>query len=498
MDIVPDYLDSLVSVSKTLLSCKDPEILFKQILDTSMNTLKAERGFLAYTEPQGDQLRMRTYSAKDDSIADMTEISQGIVEMVIRSGEPLLTKNASADPRFSGRKSVILHGIRSVACVPLKNTDNVANGVIYMDSRGIQDLFTWDTINYLTLVSSYAALAIDNALDYDDLKSQNERLAGEIRRSYGFPGIIGESAAMKRVYDILAKILDAELPVLITGESGTGKELVARALHYNSKRKDKPFLALFCGNLSPELLESELFGHAKGSFTGAIANKKGLVEQAEGGTLFLDEIADLPAVIQAKLLRFLQESEYRPVGDNVTRKANVRILTATNKDMKKETAENRFRADLYWRLKVLTIQLPPLSERIVDIPLLTAHFIKKYCEKVGKSEVTIDKEAVKILQNRIWQGNVRELENCIARAIVFSQNNAITPDTFLMEDGEFISGTCDDDPADATLKTCIKKHVEKILDQCGGNRSEAVRRLAISRRYLYNIVEGGKFNESEA
>lgn len=460
-----------------------------------MNTLKAERGFLAYTEHAEGQMRMRTYSALDDSIAGLTEISQGVVDMVIRNGEPLLTKNASTDPRFSGRKSVILHGIRSIACVPLKNADNITNGVIYMDSRGMQDLFTWDTINYLTLISSYAALAIDNAIDYDNLKTENERLVGEIHRSFGFPGIIGESPAMKRIFDVMAKIIDAELPVLITGESGTGKELVARALHYNSRRKDKPFLALFCGNLSPELLESELFGHTKGAFTGAVANKKGLVEQAEGGTLFLDEIADIPPIIQAKLLRFLQDSEYRPVGDNNVRKANVRILAAANKDMKKETSENRFRSDLYWRLKVLTLQLPPLSSRNSDIPLLVAHFIKKYCDKIGKPEVKITKDALKALQARTWPGNVRELENAVARAVVFTQDNTITKETLLIDD-DISDESGNEEIQDITLRTCIKNHTVKILNQCGGNRSEAVRRLGISRRYLYNILDGDKFDEN--
>ena len=488
MKLLPDYLDSLVNVSSALLSCKDPDALFREILEISMKTLKAERGFIAYSEGEGSELQLRTFTSEDDSLGDMTEISQGVVEMVMKSGEPLLTKNAGMDPRISGRKSVILHGIRSVACVPLAQGEATL-GVIYMDSRGMQDLFTWDTINYLTLVASYAALAIDNALDFDNLRTENQRLTGEVNRSFGFSGIIGESPAVKRTFDIMSRVVDADLPVLITGESGTGKELVSKAIHYNSNRKNKPFMALFCGNLSPELLESELFGHVKGAFTGAISNKKGLVEQAEGGTLLLDEIADLPAVIQAKLLRFLQDSEYRAVGDNVTKKADVRILAATNKEMKKEVAEKNFRADLYWRLKVLTIHLPSLNERVSDIPLLVAHFLIKYGEKTGKTGLTLSKEVLKILQDQPWPGNIRELENAIARAVVFAQGDVITPDALMMDaDFEDVSAA-GGDGGDPTLKTAIRKHTLKVLKQCGGNRSEAVRRLGISRRYLYNIID---------
>lgn len=488
MKLHHDYIDSLVTVSRTLLSFKNPDSLFKEILDISMKTLKAERGFLAYSDPEEKKVRFRTFSSDQESLDDLTEISQGVVDMVLNTGEPLLTKNASTDPRFSGRKSVILHGIRSVACVPLKQGDD-AKGVIYMDSRGQQDLFTWDTINYLTLVASYAALAIDNALDFDTLKAENLRLAGEVHRSYGFEGIIGESRAMKRVFDIMARVLDTDLPVLITGESGTGKELVSRALHYNSYRKNKPFLALFCGNLAPELLESELFGHVKGAFTGAISNKTGLVEQAEGGTLLLDEIADLPATIQAKLLRFLQESEYRPVGGNTTKKVNVRILTATNKDMQQEVADKNFRADLYWRLKVLTVHIPPLAERRGDIPLLVAYFLKKYGTRAGKDNLSISRDAIKLFENHPWPGNIRELENAVARAVVFTQGDRITKDILLLEDYDFGFKKTLDEENDPSLKGAIKRHALKTINLCNGNRSEAVRRLGISRRYLYNLIE---------
>ncbi|MBC8278800.1 MAG: sigma-54-dependent Fis family transcriptional regulator, partial [FCB group bacterium] len=325
--------------------------------------------------------------------------------------------------------------------------------------------------------------------DYDNLRIENQRLAGEVNRSFGFSGIIGESPAIKRIFDLMSGVVDADLPVLITGASGTGKELVSKAIHYNSKRKSKPFMALFCGNLSPELLESELFGHVKGAFTGAISTKKGLVEQAEGGTLLLDEIADLPAVIQAKLLRFLQDSEYRAVGDNITKKADVRILAATNKDMKKEVAEKVFRDDLYWRLKVLTIQLPSLSERAPDVPLLVAHFLDKYGEKTGKKGLTVSKEALKILQDQPWPGNIRELENAVARAVVFSRGDIITPDALMMDEDFQDIAAEEPDGSDPALKTAIRKHTMKVIKQCGGNRSEAVRRLGISRRYLYNIID---------
>ncbi len=481
-----DYLESLVSISETLFSYKDPEQLFQRILSISMDTLKAERGFISYLDDNRSDFKLKTFSSRDGTLSDLAEISQGVVQKVSQTGEPLLSKDAKSDPRFSSRQSVILQGIRSVACVPLKRSGQVM-GVIYMDSRGEQRLFTWDTINYLTLMASFAALAIENAIDFDNLQSAKVRLEQEVQRSCGFPGIIGNSPKMKQVYDSMIRIMNTDLPVLITGESGTGKELVARALHYSSHRGDKPFMALFCGNLSPELLESELFGHIKGAFTGAVYNKTGLVKEAEGGTLLLDEITELPGIIQTKLLRFLQEGDYRPVGGNTTYKADVRILAISNKDMKVEVESKRFRADLYWRLNVLTLHLPPLRERRDDIPLLISHFIKRYGMNANKPNISIGREALKMLIEYHWPGNVRELENTIARAVVFCSGNEISPDSLMI--GDEVSVEADLRlQADSSLKSAVKRHIVKVLKQCDGNRSEAVRRLGISRRYLYNII----------
>ena len=282
----------------------------------------------------------------------------------------------------------------------------------------------------------------------------------------------------------------SKFPILILGESGTGKELVSKAIHYNSPRKDKPFMALYCGNISENLLESELFGHRKGAFTGATENKKGMLELADGGTFLLDEIADIPITLQAKLLRFLQEGEIKPVGDNIVRKVDVRILAATNKNLMQEVQNGNFREDLFYRLNVLKLDLPPLRDRREDIPLLALHFLRKHTAQTGMREVGISKATLNNLRNHVWHGNVRELENVIARAVVMCADDEIDENCILFDEpfaGDDTGVSVGE--GDTALKSVIKQHVIGILKMTDGNRSEAKRLLGISRNYLYSLID---------
>jgi len=269
-------------------------------------------------------------------------------------------------------------------------------------------------------------LIIRNALEKRRLSTENMLLKREMASQSSFAKIVGQSEAMQKVFDVVKKVADARSNILICGESGTGKELVARAIHYNSARSAMPFVAVNCSAVPETLLESELFGHVKGSFTGAISNKAGLFEVANGGTIFLDEIGDTTPTIQVKLLRVIQEREFRRVGGNQDMKVDVRVIAATNRDLEKAVAEGTFREDLYYRLDVIPIRLPPLRLRTGDIPLLVTHFLEKFSQEGGKPAPTLSPEAFHVLLEHEWRGNVRELENLIERVVAFSSGVPVT------------------------------------------------------------------------
>ena len=268
-------------------------------------------------------------------------------------------------------------------------------------------------------------LVVDRALERRRLLNENRSLRNEVSSKYHFENIIGSSAAMQAVYRLIAQCAPTNSTVLITGESGTGKEMIARAIHYNSLRKDQAFVTVDCNTLSENLLESELFGHVKGSFTGAVANKRGMFEIANNGTLFLDEFGNIPLSTQAKLLRVIQEREFRPVGSTSAQKTNVRLVTATNKDLKAMVAAGEFREDLYYRINVFPVHSPALRDRRDDIPALAFHFLKIFCSELGKPVPGISAGAMSLLMSHHWPGNVRELENTMHRAAILATDNII-------------------------------------------------------------------------
>jgi Nif-specific regulatory protein len=276
-------------------------------------------------------------------------------------------------------------------------------------------------------------------------------------------------------------VLDTDATILLGGESGTGKELIARAIHYNGHRKDRPFVAIFCGSLPDDLLESELFGHVRGAFTGAIADKKGLFEAADGGTVFLDEVGDLSPKLQTALLRVLQAGELKRVGDTQTRRVDVRLISATNKDLKAEIAERVFREDLYYRLNTIHIELPPLRQRREDIPLLAAHFLDRFATGSRAHLRGFTPEALDVLRRYRWPGNVRELENTVERAAVLARGTLITPADLRLPGDEAAPSF---DP-DLPLKEVERLHVRRALEQHDGNVSETARLLGVSRRWLH-------------
>ncbi len=325
---------------------------------------------------------------------------------------------------------------------------------------------------------------IDKAIEQKWLFEENRFLKGELEEKYSFHNIIGKSKAMQELYAMIQRVAVSHTNVLIEGESGTGKELVARALHFNSPRSQFPFVAINCSALPETLLESELFGYAKGAFTDAKATKKGLFEVADGGTLLLDEIPSMPVGLQAKLLRVLQDGEIRALGGTTSRKVDVRIISSTNKDLETAIEEGTFRDDLYYRLNVITLLLPPLRKRREDIPLLAQHFLNRYAGLNNKKITGFDSPAMSYLINASWKGNVRELENTIERAVVLSNSPVITSGD-LLPVRKSKTGKLDFGDTLLPLKEVERIYTEKVLNTVGGNVERAARLLGVSSRTLY-------------
>jgi len=341
-------------------------------------------------------------------------------------------------------------------------------------------------------------LVIEKALEKKVLAVENRRLRKVLRSQTRDRNIIGHSRAMQEVFDLIAQVAETKTNVLVYGESGTGKELVARAIHEQGVRQNEPFIALNCGAIPENLLESELFGHAKGSFTGAVQNKEGLFEAASGGTLFLDEIAELSPALQVKLLRALQEKTIRRVGDTVDRKVDVRIVSATNKRLEEEVAAGRFREDLYYRLNVIQLRLPPLRERVDDIPLLTQHFIRRYAGELGKQVDGMDAEAYEVLSRYAFPGNVRELENLVERAVALSRGTTIGCDLLpatvreAREHRETPRIPAEGVDLEKLVASYERSLLHEALKATGGVKKRAARLLGISfRSFRYRLEKLG-------
>jgi DNA-binding NtrC family response regulator len=334
-------------------------------------------------------------------------------------------------------------------------------------------------------------LTIKKALENRLLKREVVRLKKEVESRYQFHNLIGKSPPMRKIYELIERISDTSSNVLITGESGTGKELVAKAIHYNGIRKEGPFIAVNCAAIPETLLESELFGYKKGAFTDAKKDKRGLIFEANEGTLFLDEITEMAYTLQAKLLRVIEEKEIRPLGDTNSYPIDVRIISTSNRDVESSIQQGRFREDLYYRLKVIDIELPPLRDRREDIPFLVQHFIKKFCEEMKKNISGISEEALKMILNYSWPGNVRELENVIQRAITLTRYETILPEdlpiTMIEEKEESLleKGLREKH----TVSQLEKEYIKRVLLEVGGNKSKAAEILGLDRKTLYRKLE---------
>lgn len=325
------------------------------------------------------------------------------------------------------------------------------------------------------------------ALEKIHLARRIQELENQVEKKYSFENILGTSPAIQRAIDLARKVAPNDTSVLLLGETGTGKEVFAQAIHQASARKNKPFVAINCSAFSKDMLESEMFGHKAGAFTGALRDKKGLFEEANHGTIFLDEVGDMSSELQAKVLRVLESGEYFKVGESKTSKTDVRVIAATNRSLEKEIANGTFRADLFYRLSVFQITLPPLRERREDIPLLVKHFTALFAAKMNKKITSVSDDYLSIVQQNSWQGNIRELKNIIERSVILAENTELTPQTLPFEMQNMSYHTTSSDRLD--LASAEKFHIHKVLHLTNGNKTETARILGIALTTLYRKLE---------
>jgi Nif-specific regulatory protein len=483
-------LTALLEVSQALGSTLDTRAAVEKVLEILDRELGMKRGAIALLEGEGDLKIQYAYGLSEgERQRGRYKVDEGVTGKVVASGRPIIVPQVSKEPLFLYRaRKRSPDTEESFICVPIKERRKTVGALSitypYKQNRNYED-----SVQLLTIVTSMIAQSLRLAQlveqERAQLQDENALLKRELQQKYDFRNIVGTSKEMRDVYEQIAQVAPSGATVLIRGESGTGKELVAHAIHYNSPRSSKPFVKVNCAALPESLIESELFGHEKGAFTGAVARKRGRFELAEGGTLFLDEIGDLSPAMQVKLLRALQEREFERVGGTETIKVNVRLITATNVDLEQAVSDGRFRSDLYYRLNVFSIYLPPLRERKTDILLLADHFLEKYGRQNGKRIKRISTPAIDMLMTYHWPGNVRELENVVERATLVCEGNVIhgynLPPTLQTAEG---SGTVTKMTLDQAVNAFEKDLIQDALKTTRGNRARAARLLDTTERIL--------------
>ncbi|MBP6631486.1 MAG: sigma 54-interacting transcriptional regulator [Kofleriaceae bacterium] len=489
-----DAYTKLYDFSEKLMNQRDLPELLDALMDAVIEITSADKGFLILME--GDTLDVKVArNVKRENIADaVSQLSDSIVAKVVRSRRPVIVSDAMNDDEFASAKSVMQLRLSSVICVPLLDRGRLI-GLIYVGNDSIRSLFQEQTMKVVTVFSSQASLIVANALLVNELKVDNRRLSERLE-AQRFGEIIGTSPPMQQVFRKIEKIAITDISVLITGETGTGKELIAREIHTRSPRAGKPFITINCGAIPHNLLESELFGHVKGAFTGAVANKQGKFQAADTGTLFLDEIGEMPLELQVKLLRALQERIVFKVGDTRPEQVDIRILAATNRELDKEIAAGRFREDLYYRLNVVNLELPPLRERGDDVIVIARYLLSRYSREYDVKVKGLSPNATVAIRKHNWPGNIRELENRIKKAIVLCDSTVLGPDDLGLT-GDTLPQIMN--LADAKEKF-QREYINEVLALNNGNRTKTARDLGVDPRTIFRHLEkeSGDGDEPEA
>jgi len=478
-------LNALLRISKAVNSVRGLEELQKQVLESILTVAPADRAAILLCEHGVEQCTSAFGWDRQTGLNEAVYVNRGIVSQVLADRVAVLCNDLPETQSRADTSGVVPPGTRSVLAVPLEVFDQIL-GVIYLDATHPEARFGENHLQLLTAIGSIAAAALDNARRMESLEQENRRLQVEMNLEHN---MVGDSPRMREVYQFIARVAPKDVTVLISGESGTGKELVARAIHRNSSRAKKPYVAINCAALTDTLLESELFGHEKGAFTGAIAQKKGKLELAEGGTVFLDEIGELAPLLQAKLLRVVQEREFDRVGGTRTIKLNVRLIAATNRELEQEVKQGRFREDLFYRLNVVSLRMPSLRDRREDIPLLASYFASKFSQRSNREVLGLSSQARVYITNYDWPGNVRELENAIERAVVLGSADQILPEDL----PEAVLEKAESNGAPRTafhdaLREAKKRLILNAFEQGQGKYTEAARLLGLHPNYLHRLI----------
>jgi Nif-specific regulatory protein len=478
-------LSALLKISTAINSIRGLEPLQRRLLELIFEVTTAERGAIILTS-EGREEFASTFGWDRRTRTDRpVQVSRTIIQQVLQDGIAVMSNDVLASEHFSEAPSVATSKITSLLCVPLAIFDKVF-GAIYLYTTDSGARFDENNLQLVTAIASIAAVALENARHVEWLEQENKRLQADINIEHN---MVGESPRMRQVYQFIAKAAPTDSTILILGENGTGKEMAARAIHLNSPRANKPFVAINCAALTETLLESELFGHEKGAFTGAVAQKKGKLEVASSGTVFLDEVGELAPQIQARLLRVLQEREFERVGGTRSIKVDIRLIAATNRDLEEAIRSGSYRQDLYYRLNVVQLKMPSLRERREDIPLLASYFAAKYSQKCRRHVSGISAEARACLINYDWPGNVRELENAIERAIVLGSAEMILPEDL---PDDLLEANPPSDALTANYHEAVnqlKRHlIIKAVEQANGNYTDAARLLGVHPNYLHRLI----------
>jgi transcriptional regulator with GAF, ATPase, and Fis domain len=481
-------LRRLHAFSERLMTVSSVDELLETLLDDVIQLTGAARGVVLLVDVGGDKgtaPRVRaSRNVRSEAIEDPSgAISDSIVRQVIDTKRPIIVSDALTDTTFGKSESVIALKLSSVMCAPLLSQGETV-GALYVGNDEVKHLFERKQLDLLTIFAGQASLILQNAMLLSALRADKEKLQGELEDKR-FGEIIGACASMMEVFRKLAKVAATDISVMITGETGTGKELIAREIHRRSNRASGPFVTVNCGAIPENLMESEMFGHVKGAFTGAIASRAGKFQQADGGTLFLDEIGELTLQLQVKLLRAIQERVVYRVGDNRPERCDIRIVAATNRTLEDMIKTGEFREDLYYRLNVVNLWLPPLRDRADDVFIIAKALLSKYADEMGSQVRGFSPQALAAIRKASWPGNIRQLENRIKKALVLCEKTLLGPeDLDLGADAESPIV-----PLEKAKEDFQRRYVLEVLERNNGNRTQTARDLGVDPRTIFRYLE---------
>ena len=473
----------LSDFNRRLLEIRAIPDQIEALLDAVIEVVHANKGFVILLR-DGDPEIAAARNVDRETIPDaVTQLSDSILRRCIDTRQPLIVSDAVNDTMFNSSQSVLNLQLSSVMVAPLIAQGQLL-GLIYVGNDNVVNLFEQASLEVLTVFAGQASLILQNAILLNQLTTDRDRIAEELE-AQRFGDIIGSCPSLQQVFRRVEKVSAADINVLITGETGTGKELFAREIHRRSNRSEGPFIVVNCGAIPENLMESELFGHVRGAFTGAVATRQGSFQAADGGTLFLDEIGEMPLALQVKLLRALQERVVVKVGDTKSESVDIRVLAATNRDLEASIKENTFREDLYYRLNVVNIHLPPLRERGDDIAILGKYLLNKYAAEFDANVNGFTPKALEAMKSYDWPGNVRQLENRIKKAIVLADKTLIGPDDLDLGGDQQRAVV----PLTQAREDFTRSYILKVLERNGGNRTRAARDLGVDPRTVFRYLE---------